>query len=68
MELFHHAEKRLLKARGILPGTVVRQLALELDSHLDDRISFLNTQILALLDRLKLPHNPTVAAAASQPH
>jgi 2-keto-3-deoxy-L-arabinonate dehydratase len=66
MELFHHAEKRLLEARGILPRSVVRQLALGLEIHLDDRISFLNGRILALLDSLKLPHNPVVTAEAGQ--
>jgi 2-keto-3-deoxy-L-arabinonate dehydratase len=63
MELFHHAEKRLLEARGILRGSVVRQLAMSLDNHLEDRISFLNRQILALLDRQKLPHHPAPAPA-----
>jgi 2-keto-3-deoxy-L-arabinonate dehydratase len=68
MELFHHAEKRLLVARGILPDAVVRQLTLELDRHTGDRISFLNEQILALLSRLGLPLNPILPAMAEQPH
>jgi 2-keto-3-deoxy-L-arabinonate dehydratase len=68
MELFHHAEKRLLVARGILQEAVVRQLTLSLDRHLEDRISFLNGQILALLDRLELPHNPILPTMAGQPH
>jgi 4-hydroxy-tetrahydrodipicolinate synthase len=68
MELFHHAEKRLLVARGILQETVVRQLTLTLDRHTEDRISFLNEQILALLDRLELPHNPILPTMAGQPH
>lgn len=67
MELFHHAEKRLLTARGVLPGAVVRQLTLGLDKYLEDRISFLNEQILALLDEVGLPRNPSVAAPVSQP-
>jgi dihydrodipicolinate synthase/N-acetylneuraminate lyase len=67
MELFHHAEKRLLVARGILQEAVVRQLTLSLDRHLEDRISFLNEQILALLDRLELPHNPILTPADAQP-
>lgn len=66
MELFHHAEKRLLEARGILQRSVVRQLALKLDVHLDDRISFLNRQVLALLDTFKLPHNPLPAEAGQR--
>src|SRR6266567_1313559 len=68
MELFHHAEKRLLVARGILQEAVVRQLTLKLDRHNEDRISFLNEQILALLDQLDLPHNPIVPTMAGQPH
>ncbi len=60
LELFHHAEKRLLAARGIVGETVVRQLTLRPDKHLEDRILFLNRQILNLLDRLGLPHNPIV--------
>jgi len=38
----------------------VRQLTLRPDKHLEDRILFLNRQILNLLDRLGLPHNPIV--------
>jgi 4-hydroxy-tetrahydrodipicolinate synthase len=67
MELFHHAEKRLLVARGILQEAVVRQLTLKLDRHLEDRISFLNVQILALLDRLELPRNPIFKPMGVQP-
>ena len=67
MELFHHAEKRLLVARGILHRGVVRELTLRLDKHAEDRISFLNGQILALLDRLELPHNPILPTMAGQP-
>jgi len=67
MELFHHAEKRLLAARGILPEAFVRQLTLKLDRHTEDRISFLNQQTLALLHRLELPLNPLIPAMAEQP-
>jgi len=62
MELFHHAEKRLLAARGILPQPVVRQLTLQLDRYTEDRIAFLNEQILALLRPLGLPLNPLLPA------
>ena len=68
MELFHHAEKRLLVARGILQEAVVRQLTFSLDRHTEDRISFLNGQILALLDRLDLPHNPILPTMAGKAH
>jgi 2-keto-3-deoxy-L-arabinonate dehydratase len=66
MELFHHAEKRLLVARGLLHEAVVRQLTLKLDRPTEDRIAFLNQQILALLDRLELPRNPLLPAMAGQ--
>jgi 4-hydroxy-tetrahydrodipicolinate synthase len=62
MELFHHAEKRLLMERGILEGTVVRQLTLGLNEHLENHISFLNRQVLALLAQLNLPRNPSLAS------
>ncbi len=68
MELFHHAEKRLLVARGILQEAVVRQLTLKLDPHLEDRIAFLNGQILALLDRLGIPRNPIIKTVGARPH
>ena len=68
MELFHHAEKTLLAARGILPAAVVRELTLRLDRHTEARISFLNEQILALLNRLDLPHNPVLTPAVGRPH
>jgi 4-hydroxy-tetrahydrodipicolinate synthase len=58
LELFHHAEKRLLVARGILREARVRELTLSLDLHMENRIAFLNKQVLAELDRLGLPHNP----------
>jgi 2-keto-3-deoxy-L-arabinonate dehydratase len=66
MELFHHAEKRLLVARGLLHEAVVRQLTLKLDRPTEDRIAFLNQQILALLGRLDLPRNPLLPAMAGQ--
>ena len=68
MELFHHAEKLLLVARGILKEAVVRQLTLQLDRHTEDRISFLNERILALLDRLALPRNPILTTVNGKAH
>lgn len=58
MELFHHAEKMLLQARGTLPTTVVRELQMELQESDKEYISFLNGKILDLLDQLQLPRNP----------
>jgi dihydrodipicolinate synthase/N-acetylneuraminate lyase len=58
MELFHHAEKMLLQARGLLSHVTVRELRMELEGSDREYISFLNGQILKLLDRLQMPHNP----------
>ena len=63
IELFHHAEKRLLVARGILPSAAVRPLSLQLDRHTEDRIAFLNERILALLDQLDLPRCPSLLSS-----
>jgi hypothetical protein len=58
MELFHHAEKRLLEARGILETTHVREAGMELRAGDVEHIDFLNSRILKLLDRLGMPRNP----------
>lgn len=55
MELYHHAEKRLLAARGIIRDPWVRDLRLELDPLDAEHIDFINANILALLDRLEMP-------------
>ncbi len=60
MELFHHAEKMLLQARGILSQVTVRELRMELEPRDQEHIQFLNRQVLELLDRLQMPHNPAV--------
>jgi len=59
MELYHHAEKRLLAARGIIGETFVRDLRLDLNPLDAEHIDFLNANILALLDRLKMPRCPS---------
>jgi 4-hydroxy-tetrahydrodipicolinate synthase len=59
MELFHHAEKRLLEARGILETANVRDAGIELRASDAEHIDFLNSRILALLDRFGMPHNPS---------
>jgi 4-hydroxy-tetrahydrodipicolinate synthase len=58
MELFHRAEKMLLQARGVLDSAHVRHAGMELDPADAEHIRFLNERILALLDRLGMPHNP----------
>ena len=59
MELYHHAEKRLLAARGIIRETFVRDLRVDLNPLDAEHIDFLNANILALLDRLKMPRCPS---------
>ena len=58
MELFHHAEKMLLQARGVLKSAEVRHPRMEMHRGDANHIQFLNERILALLDRLGLPRNP----------
>ncbi len=58
MELYHHAEKKLLQARGILASTTVREATLAIRAKDMEYIDFLNSRILALLDRLKIPAKP----------
>ena len=60
MELFHHAEKMLLQARGILSQIVVRDLRMELGETDGNYIEFLNGKILGLLNQLHMPLNPAV--------
>lgn len=58
IELLHHVEKLLLRARGILSEAVVRDASLELNPHDREHILFLNNKILEELDRLSFPRNP----------
>lgn len=62
MELYHHAEKRLLAARGIIADCAVRDLRIDLDAQDAQHIDFLNRNILALLDRLNMPRFPAKQA------
>jgi len=68
MELFHHAEKRLLQARGILKETAVRDAGIQLREADAAHIDFLNSRILALLDRLGMPHNPAAQVGETMAH
>jgi dihydrodipicolinate synthase/N-acetylneuraminate lyase len=51
MELYHHCEKRLLRARGLLEVTTVRHPSYCLDPHMEAHIDLLNRAILSELDR-----------------
>lgn len=46
MEVFHHCEKRLLAARGLMRSVVVRDPAIELDAPALAYIDFVNQQVL----------------------
>src|SRR5207247_9808300 len=65
LELYHHAEKLLLEARGIVSGTVVRQATRTLLENEAKRVRFLNTKILNLLDHFGLPRNPARKATVA---
>jgi 4-hydroxy-tetrahydrodipicolinate synthase len=58
LELYHHAEKRLLQARGVLDTVVVRRPRVTLSDHEAAHIDFINRRILDLLDEFGLPRNP----------
>jgi dihydrodipicolinate synthase/N-acetylneuraminate lyase len=58
IELLHHAEKRLLKARGLLQNAFVRQARMELREDDAKHIEFLNDKLLISLDRLGIARNP----------
>ena len=65
LEFFHHAEKSLLTARGLLPASVVRDPTLSVAPDDQAHIEFLNRKVLEWLDHLGLPRQP--ASKASQP-
>ncbi len=67
LEFYHHAEKRLLQARGILASAKVRDASMDLRAGEIQHIEFLNARVLALLDRLKLRRNPATGAIAVRP-
>ncbi|MCC6340780.1 MAG: dihydrodipicolinate synthase family protein [Bryobacterales bacterium] len=53
MELFHYAEKQLLKARGVLRNTTVRKAALTPGPHEREHIARLNSRVLELVRTLE---------------
>ncbi|PYV10881.1 MAG: dihydrodipicolinate synthase family protein [Acidobacteria bacterium] len=64
IEMFHHAEKLLLQARGVVRYAHVRDAKLEMHPYEVEHIQFLNGRILALLDRLNMPVNPAARGEA----
>lgn len=61
LEFFHHAEKALLVARGILREANVREATLTIGSHDQAHIRFLNEMVLEGLARLGLVAKPLAA-------
>jgi hypothetical protein len=61
MEFFHHPEKALLTARGVLPAAIVRDATFTVGTVDQAHIAFLNRKILELLDQLGLARRPEVA-------
>jgi len=51
MEVFHHCEKRLLEARGLLKSVVVREPAIDLDAHVEAYIDVVNQAVLEEVTR-----------------
>ena len=54
MELFHHVEKRLLQARGLLGSVVVRAPAFPIDPSTAAHIDALNRKVLREIVRNNL--------------
>lgn len=61
MELYHHIEKRLLQARGILTTTIVREATVALDGDSEQYAQALIEHFLRTLDRAGLPRRPLAA-------
>jgi dihydrodipicolinate synthase/N-acetylneuraminate lyase len=61
LEFFHHAEKALLTARGVLPHAVVRDATLTVDEIDRAHIDFLNRKVLELAKR----HRPVTLNPSS---
>ena len=54
LELYHHCEKRLLRARGLLSSVTIREPQLRLDRATEAHIEALNREVLKEVDRLGL--------------
>lgn len=53
LELFHHCEKALLRARGVFENTTVRKATVQLSAHDQEYVQYLNGRILRLLPLLE---------------
>jgi len=59
LEFFHHAEKSLLTARGLLAAPLVRLPTLTVAPDDQAHIEFLNQKVLQWLDHLGLGRQPS---------
>jgi 4-hydroxy-tetrahydrodipicolinate synthase len=59
LEFFHHAEKALLVARGVLPDAVVRDATLTVGANDMAHMEFLNRRVLEWIDHLGLGRRAT---------
>jgi dihydrodipicolinate synthase/N-acetylneuraminate lyase len=65
LEFFHHAEKALLVARGVLPEAIVRDATMTVGENDRQHIHFLNRKVMEWLDHLDLPRNPGIGKATA---
>jgi 4-hydroxy-tetrahydrodipicolinate synthase len=66
IEFFHHAEKALLAARGVLPNAIVRDATLTVGDNDRAHIDFLNRRVLEWLDHLGLARKPLQNGRAAE--
>jgi 4-hydroxy-tetrahydrodipicolinate synthase len=66
LEFFHHAEKALLVARGILPHAYVRDVTLTLDENDRAHIAFLNRKVIELVLKERIGHPLSLSRASHE--
>jgi 4-hydroxy-tetrahydrodipicolinate synthase len=64
LEFYHHAEKALLVARGVLPKAVVRDATLTVGERDRAHIEFLNRKVMEWIDHLGLASKPFAGETA----
>lgn len=64
LEFFHHAEKALLVARGVLPDAAVREATLTIGPDDQTHIQFLNRKMLELAEKLGLTAGAVTSTGA----
>jgi 4-hydroxy-tetrahydrodipicolinate synthase len=64
LEFYHHAEKALLVARGVLPRAEVRDATLTVGEIDQAHIAFLNRKVMEWIDHLELAGRPSIGDLA----